>query len=558
VIEFLRIQDFALVNELTLELGRGFTVLSGETGAGKSILLQALGLLLGDRASRDTVRAGASQARVEGAFSPGSSARKTIMRLLDDAGIAWEDGESLLVARTVGADGRSRAHVNGALVPLSQLGRLGECLVEVSSQHQHQGLLREETHLALLDGSAGAEGAEALDAYREAYRVWAETDAEARRLESHGSEARERTEFLRFQAGEIRSAGLVPGELERLRAEREVLLHAGKLLEAYASAESEIYSGPEAALDRLGRAEHLVEPTVRKDPNAAGILELLAEARGSLDEAAHQLRERQAALDADPGRLEAVEDRLDVIRRLERKHGAGVEALLARLEEMERELWELENTDLAIEAARQARDRATRELGGRAETLRAVRESAARNLEAWVGAELEVLDLRRSSFQVELVAGDPGPRGSESARFLLAPNPGEPPRPLARIASGGELSRILLALKNALRDTSVETLIFDEVDAGVGGPTADAVGDRLAELARSCQVICITHMPQIASRAGQHFRVEKEVTGGRTVTRVRALDGTERVEELARMLGGRHVTETTRKHARELAERFSP
>jgi len=536
----------------------GFSVLTGETGAGKSILLQALGLLVGERASREVVRAGAAQARVEGLFWPARGVRERLEGLLEEAGVPWGEDEPLLVARTVGADGRSRAHVNGVMVPLGYLERVGDQLVEVSSQHQHQGLLREETHLGLLDAALDADGARCLREYAESYAAWHEADAEVRRIEAQGAQAAERAEFLRFQVSEIRGAGLELGEEERLRAEREVLLHAGKLLEAYGSAEAEIYSGPEAALDRVARAVRSVEAAVRRDPEAGGVLELLGDARGTLEEAALRLRERQAALEADPNRLETVEERLELLRKLERKHGAGVAVVLARLEAMEKELWEIENTELALEAARGAREQAANRLAGRSDALRAARERAARELESRVCTELEALALGRASFRVEIAPAEPGPRGAEAVRFLLAPNPGEPPKALARIASGGELSRILLAFKNALRDSSVETLVFDEVDAGIGGATADAVGDRLAALSRSCQVICITHLPQIASRALRHFRVEKEVAGGRTLTRVSHLDHGGRVDELARMLGGRHVTEAARTHANELLERYAP
>lgn len=557
MIETLRIRDFALVDELCLDFSAGFTVLTGETGAGKSILLQALALLLGERASREAVRTGAEQARVEGVFAPRGAARAALAVALDEAGVPWPDGEPLLVARTVGADGRSRAHVNGSLVPLAVLDRIGARLVEVSSQHQHQGLMREETHLDLLDAALDPEGRAALEGYRTAFGAWEEAEVEVRRLEGLETRARERLDFLRFQADEIHQARLEPGEDERLVGEREVLLHAGKLLEAYAAAEGEVYSGGDAALDRLGRAAKAVEGASRKDPEALGILELLAEARAALDEAALRLRDRQRGLEADPRRLEAVDERLETIRRLERKHGVGATAILARLAELEAELAELENREFALEAARRRRDAGRLALDAAGAALGAARAHAARSLETRIGAELEALSLGRSSFLVELFPAEPGPRGTESARFLLAPNPGEAPKPLARIASGGELSRVLLGLKNALRDASVETLIFDEVDAGIGGTVADSVADRLATLGRACQVVCITHLPQIASRATRHLSVEKREAAGRTVTRVRVLEPEERIEELARMLGGRHVTGKTLAHARELVERFA-
>lgn len=557
MIETLRIRDFALVDTLTLELEPGFAVLTGETGAGKSILLQALGLLLGDRANRDGVRAGAKQARVEGLFQPAGGLREALVRILENAGILWDAEEPLVLARTVGADGRSRAYVNGALVPVSLLAQIGARLVEVSSQHQHQGLLKEETHLDLLDGSLDLEGTDALQAYGRTYRAWISATEEVLRLETLRSQAEERADFLRHQAEEIRAARLEPDEDSRLRAERDLLLHAGKLLEAYSSAEEEIYSGAQSALDRLSKSMKAVEVAVRRDPEASEILDILGEARISLEEAAHRLRDRQTALEANPRRLEALEDRLEILRRLERKHGTGVATVLQRLEAMEAELWDLENTELALSSARSTLSRCAADLETRAQHLCEARKRAAQELERCVNEELEALAFRRSSFRVELSPAETGAKGRDSVRFVLAANPGEPPRPLARIASGGELSRLLLALKNALRDSGVATLVFDEVDAGVSGVTADAVADRLVELADSCQIVCITHLPQIAARSTRHYRVEKSVRNARTFTRVRRLDLEERIEELARLLGGRHITEATRDHARELIGRYA-
>ncbi len=558
MIECLRIRDFALVEALELELPPGFTVLTGETGAGKSILLQALGLLLGGRGSREWVRSGAAQARVEGLFTLAGPAREALGPLLDEAGVPWDPDEPLLVTRTVSADGRSRAHVNGALVPLALLGRIGAHLVEVSSQHQHQGLLREDIHGRLLDAGLPPDGREALDAYREAHRAWARARAELERLERLELEGRERAEFLRFQAEEIRQAGLEPGEDERLRAERDLLRHAERLREAYGRAEAGLYSAEGSACERVGAAERELTAAIAWDPALGETLDLVREAAALLEEASARLRERLGRVEADPARLEQVEDRLDLIRRLEKKHGAGADTILSRLERLEQELEEIENVEWALEGARKDLARAERDLAGAAIRLRTARERAARDMERRVGAELAALAMGAAAFRVELEPVEPGPSGAERVRFLLAANPGEPPRPLARVASGGELSRILLALKNALRDDRVETLVFDEVDAGIGGATADAVAERLVRLAAGAQVICITHLPQIASRARHHLRVEKAVEGGRTVVGVRALAGSERVEELARMMGGRHVTETSRRHARELVERFSP
>ncbi len=559
MIEWVRIRDFALVDELELEFSPGFTVLTGETGAGKSLLLQALGLLLGDRARRDWVRAGAVQARVEGVFSPKGPAREATGLILEEAGVPWEPDEPLIVSRTVTGDGRSRAHVNGALVPLGVLARMGAHLVEVSSQHQHQALLREEEHGRLLDGALGAEGRAALSACQESYRAWQTARAEVDRLERLEREGRERADLLRFQIEEIRAAGLEPGEDERLRAERDLLAHAARLREAYGRAEAELYAAETAAWARLGRAQRELEGARAWDDGAGEILDLVAEAAALVDEAALRVRRRLGAVEADPARLDAIEARMETIRRLERKHGAGVDTVLARLGTMEAELAEIEALEWNLDAARRELGAARAALERAVAGVRAFRGEAARTLETRVAEELAHLAMGRARFQVEVEPVEPGPEGGDRVRFLLAANPGEPARPLARVASGGELSRLLLAVKNALRDRGGGgTLVFDEVDAGIGGATADAVADRLARLAEHGQVLCITHLPQIAARATGHLRVEKEVRDGRTVTRVRPLIGRDRLEELARMLGGRHVTETSLRHAQELVERFAP
>lgn len=558
MIESLEIRDFALVDELRLELAPGLNAITGETGAGKSILLHALGLLLGDRASRDSVRAGAAQARVQGEFLPRGAASAQVRTILEEAGVPWDEGDPLLLARTVAADGRSRAFVNGTAVPTGLLAGLGAHLVEFSGQHQHQGLLREETHLGLLDRALSPEGRTARDAYAAALATWQAARDAVARLERLQTEGRERAEFLRFQCEEIRAAALQPGEDQSLRIERDLLAHAGKLLEGYAEAEVELYSGADSALDRVGRALRTVERAAARDPGAESIRELLEEARSSLEEAALGLRQRRDRLDADPNRLEVVEGRIDQLRRLERKYGAGVEAILGRLGVMEAELWDLDNTELALDQAHKQLAGAEADLRRSATALCWERRATAVALEERVGRELEALALGRSAFRVEWVAHEPGPDGTETARFLLAPNPGEPAKPLARTASGGELSRILLGLKNALRDGGVETLVFDEVDAGIGGATADAVGERLSELARSCQVVVITHLPQIAPRAARHLRVEKQTVSGRTVTRVVVLDAAERIAELARMLAGNEVSAVVLDHARELAGRYAP
>lgn len=551
MLERLTIEDFALVDRLELEFGPGMTVLTGETGAGKSILLQALGQLLGVRASRELVRTGAAQATVEGIFAP-ESVSDSAAALLDSAGIKVD--EVLVVRRVITADGKSRAFINGAAAGVALLAELGARLVEVSSQHQHQALMDEARHLEVLDMALDAEGRTALGGYTEAFSEWDRARAEVARLERLEAQGLERGDFLRFQVDEIRAVAPEAGELERLTEELELLANAGKLTEAYSLAEEAVYGGDGSALEKLGRADIEVARAARNDPAAAEIVALIAEAKASLDEAAHTIRERLGAVQADPVRLETVEERVQALRRLERKHGDGVEAILTKCEEMERELWELDNRQLAFEEAKTRLETSRRALDGAAELLTLARKRAALALQESIGVELEGLALGRSAFIVGIERGEPTAEGADEVRFLFAPNVGEEPKPLSRIASGGELSRVMLALKSALRDGSVGTLVFDEVDAGIGGVTADRVGERLQALAGECQVICVTHLVQIASRSRSHMKVSKAEEGGRTFARVAPLGEHERVEELARMLGGGEL-DSAMAHARELSQR---
>jgi DNA repair protein RecN (Recombination protein N) len=554
LIESLRIRDFALVDRLEIDFGPGLMVLTGETGAGKSILLQALGLLLGDRSSRELVRTGAETARVEGVFALRGEAKRVVSGILENAGVQWE--EPLIIARSVTADGKGRAHVNGSAVPVSVLAEAGAALVEVSSQHQHQALLDDKNHIRILDRALDGDGVKALGRYAEVFRVFEDAAQKVARLERMDADAAERREYVSFQAGELRAANLEIGEDEALEAERSLLSHAEKLTELYSAAEEELSSGQAASIDGLSRGKRAVEKAFANDPGAEEILRLLEEALVPLREAASAVASRLREIRSDPARQEEIEERLSLIRRLERKHGKGIEALLDKLKKFEEELWELDNRTTALIDAQAAKEAARRALLEASSALSAGRRRAAEALSKGVGEELSALGLGASSFQVEINGIEPGPEGAEEVWFLLAPNPGEEPKRLSRIASGGELSRILLAVKNALRDGAVETLVFDEVDAGIGGRVAERVGERLKLLSESCQVICITHLPQIACMTNAHFLVEKNTEEGRTFTRVRKLDQNGRVGELARMLGAEGQDNAAYQHALELSKRF--
>jgi DNA repair protein RecN (Recombination protein N) len=554
MIKLLRINNIALIPGLELELGPGLTLLTGETGAGKSIVIDSLGLLLGDRASADLIRTGEERATVEAIFDAAGA-----RGFLEDHGLP-SDGDDLVVRREVHANGKGRATVNGALVPLAVLREMAPLLAAIHGQHEPQGLLDPETHLDLLDHHAGLGDRTAL---ADTWRRLKEVDTALDRLRRDRREAERRREMLEFQAAEIEKAHLETGEEEALRREKTLQANAGRLAALAGEAYGLLYEDEDPVVSRLGQVYRRVEELAGIDPAFGPHLEASTSVRAQLDDLALFLRDYRETLQVSPGRLDEIEARLSLIERLKRKYGATAEEvlsfgarcheeliLLGTPEEQERAL-EGQRTGLVALYLEQAFDLSRR------------RRTAAHELEKKVQAELKLLAMERTRFTVrfdpEVVPSDGGDastwteRGLERGEFLLSPNPGEELRPLARIASGGELSRIMLALKSvASLDARGLTLVFDEVDAGIGGRVAEVVGRKLRAIARHHQVLCVTHLPQIASQADRHLAVRKHVERGRTVTEVRALTPEDRVEEVARMLGGETVTDTAREHARTM------
>jgi DNA repair protein RecN (Recombination protein N) len=554
MIKLLRINNIALIPSLELELGPGLTLLTGETGAGKSILIDSLGLLLGERASAELVRSGEERAAVEAVVEIlGAEAR------LERHGLPTE-GDDVVLRREVLAGGRGKATVNGALVPVSVLRELAPFVAMVHGQHEPQGLLDPHQHVDLLDRFAGLSGSDDLAAPHRALR---EVEASLDRLRHDRREVERRRDMLEFQATEIERAELSPDEEETLRVEKARLANAGRLAALSGEAYALLYDDEASALGQLSQVFRRVTELADIDPTFRSHAEARGGVLAQLEELALLLRDYQERLEVAPGRVDEIEARLALLERLKRKYGPSVGEMLAFARRCRDELGEggsPEEHEAALERRRQALAAAYLE---KARAVSARRRQAAPALERAVRSELAELAMEKTRFRVafdpEQADEDPArwsERGLERAEFLLSPNPGEELRPLARIASGGELSRIMLALKSVEgADRTGVTLVFDEVDAGIGGRVAEVVGRKLSGVAARQQVLCVTHLPQIAALADTHLAVRKHVERGRTITTVHCLSRSERVEEIARMLGGEVVTDTARRHAREMLER---
>jgi len=563
----LRIQGLAVVDEVEVRLGPGLNVLTGETGAGKSLLVNALHLVLGGRAGSDVIREGADEAVVEALLELPAS--HPAFGRLEAAGLSppavGEDGTAeLLIRRVVSRGGRSRAFANGALCTLGMLEGALRGVVDLTGQHEHVSLLDAATHLDLLDAfgaTAGPGGPR--ERYRAAFAALSALVREARALAADEEERARRADYLAFQLRELEEVDPRPGEDAALEAERKVLSSAARLAEAARGAEALAYGEEGSAAERLGQALRSLVEAESLDPRLAGPVGLLRSAAAEAEEAARELRGYASSLGGDPERLQAVDDRLAALRAVARKHGGSLEQALGRREAMRAELARLAGSGERREALRREIDARGAEALGAAAELSGERQRAARAFAKAVARELGALAMARCRLEVALTEPEGalevsgrrlGPSGGEGAEILIAPNPGEPARPLARIASGGELSRVLLAVKRSLaRADPVATYVFDEVDGGIGGAVAEAVGRALADVARERQVLCVTHLPQVAAFADRHCRVEKRVSGGRTAAWVVPLEAEDdRRAEVARMLAGQTVTASALEHAAAL------
>lgn len=566
MLSYLHISQFALIEDLEMHLGPGLTVLTGETGAGKSMILQAVSLLRGERASLDWIRQGQEEARVEAVFSPapGSEVYKKLQENLRRAGLEPLDGnEGLSVTRTLHR--RGRAYLGGQLVPVSVLAEVVGDLIDVSSQHEHQTLLRPARHLAVVDRCGVS--AEARDAVKAAYEEYDAAASDWKTLQQEERQRGEREDFLRFQVQELEQAQLKMGEDELLRQERDRLRHMQKLRDAVEQAEHAITGTDPGLQAGAASVAALLADAARLDPALAASAQLARDAEIAWGEVAHALRRYRGQLHASPHRLQEIEDRLYALSKLLRKHGPSVEDALQKQQSLRQELDRLENHGSLREALENRLRHLQAVLCEKAERLSKERKQVAARLQQQVTDAIRSLAMPHASFEIALdrvtpaaasdaEALDRAPataQGWDVCQFLLSPNPGEPLRPLQQIASGGELSRMLLALKQIVgREDEVATYIFDEVDTGIGGAVADTVGRNVHALSRSRQVLCITHLGPIAAYADTHFRVEKSVHDNRTMTSVVPLKQSQRVQEIARMIGGAASTAKSKSHAQEL------
>ena len=544
----LSVRHFATVDQLELEPENGLTVISGETGAGKSVIIDALGLTLGDRADSSVVRHGHDRAEVLATFdvSDNPAARQWLSeRELDD------DNQCLL-RRTVRADGRSRAYVNGTPTPLAEVRDLGERLISIHSQHEHQALLKKEAHRQLLDNFADAR--DLAGTVREQWRSWQKARRAHDDALNQAREQNEREELLRFQLEELDALALQEGELQELEQEQQRLANAEGLIRICQQSLGALYEGDDGTCnDHLSQVSHWLDDARRQDEGLASIADTVESARLQVEAAADDLRHYLEKLDLDPERLSQVEERLSQCYTLARKYRIRPEELVEHHQGLLSESEALGNVDAHLHALAEAESAAEKQYMDSALTLGKARRKAGQSLTQQVQKQLTALGMKAAVLEARLSECNPGADGLEDVEFLFSANPGQPLKPLGKVASGGELSRVSLAIQViCARNLTVPSLVFDEVDVGVGGGVAEIVGRLLRELGSHAQVLCITHQAQVASQGHQHWQVSKIQGDDTTHTRIHGLDKAARVEELARMLGGVEITESTRTHAKEM------
>ncbi|MBX7054571.1 MAG: DNA repair protein RecN [Pyrinomonadaceae bacterium] len=553
-----KIKNIALIDRLELEFGSGLNLLTGETGSGKSIIVDSLGALTGDRVSSDLIKQGESAAQIEGSFKVEPNA--TLIAIFEEAGVDLDPDSEIIVRRDISLAGKNRIFVNDQSVTQNFLKRLGEYLVEIHGQGEQAALYRVETHIGMLDEFADVkESARSVEA---AFFELAAVKAELANLEKDESEKLQLLDILRYQVDEIKRAGLRPGEDAELEEEKRRVGNAEKLSNLSDEAYALLYDNDQSTVSTLEKAARKIAELGEYDASFREFDDGLRSAQAVIEELAIAARDFRRGLDFSPERLNEIEDRLAEISRLKRKYGESTEAILSHLAESERRLANIETAELREkELKKELADKRLAYVAA-AEKLHQKRIEAARAFETAVEANLKGVALERAKFEVRIDSPDPDvpesdgrftSKGFDTVEFYFSANPGEPAKPLSKVASGGEASRLMLILKTTLRSGGIEkAAVFDEIDVGIGGRVAEAVGRKLKELSGAQQVLCVTHQPQIASLADRHFVVEKDIAGSSTSVTVRELDAGERLEEIARMLAGEQITDAARENARAM------
>jgi DNA repair protein RecN (Recombination protein N) len=554
----LRLENYAVVDNLAVEFASGLNLLTGETGAGKSILIDALALLLGDKASADVIRSGAEKATISAVFEVEGGAEKTVAGILESNGIDLED-ESIILRREIAAGGKGRVFVNNQPATVAVLRQLAPYLATIHAQNESLLSFDACTRLRLLDSFANTQ----LNATGEAFSKWKNIHARIAELERDEQDRLRLLDLWTFQAREIKEARLQPGEDERLETEKRVLANAEKIHIAAMNAFDLLYEGNASTSASLRSAQKHIEELARYEPKFQETMSTLETARISVEDVGASLRDYAGGIEASPEHLAEVEDRLAAMDRLKRKYGPTLEDVMNHGAKVSRKLSEMENKDEILRQLRAGLAQAAEQYLDAARVISRKRYESARKLEKLVEAEVNDLAMK-STFRIEVSGTDEEENwtstGFDQVVYTIATNPGEPLRPLEQIASGGELSRVMLALKASVESASgrkrssgpPRTLVFDEIDTGIGGRAAEAVGKKLKSLSRSNQLLCVTHLPQIATFADHHYLIEKKAVGGRSRTTVHLITGEERTEEVARMLSGAKLTETSRKHAEQM------
>lgn len=545
----LSIKQFAIIDELNIPFNRGMTVLTGETGAGKSILLDAIGLLVGGRGSSEFVRYGQDKAEIEGLFMV--DAGHPVIEAAEQYGIDIEDG-MVVLRRDLHSTGKSVCRINGKMMPLSTLREFGRLLVDIHGQHEHQHLMDPEFHLGILDHFAGKEVEPLLQAYRTAYSDWKQVADELKRLSQSEQELAQRVDLLSFQTKEIEAADLRIGEEHSLTEERDELANFERIHQ-HVRLSYEAVANESNGLDQIGVAMREMEEAAQLSSSLSAMSETISNAYYLLEDAKFQLRDQLDSLEFDPIRLDEIETRLALFQQLKRKYGTTIEEVIAYGEQISEELKSMTNREEHLQTLSGELVRLEQVVRDAGADLTKTRKLAAGSLQKSIHRELKELYMEKTKFEVRFKQGSFKPDGMDEIEFYMMTNVGEPFKPLAKVASGGELSRVMLALKSIFsRTVGVASIIFDEVDTGVSGRVAQAMGEKIFRLSVGSQVLCITHLAQVAAMADQHLYITKTETNDRTKTNVEALDHENRVDELGRMIAGAQMTDLTKQHVEEL------